>query len=266
MATTQRRFGTLPSLLGGVEPTESKVPAITASFWAAKLATTAMGEAASDWSVHTFPPAAAVLVGAVLFAVAVLVQLRRTTYSRWAYWGAVSMVGVFGTMVADVAHVGLHIPYAASTAICAIVLAAVFVLWHRTEGTLSISSITTRARECWYWAAVVATFAFGTAAGDLSAITLHVGYFGSIWCYLALICVPALAFAATERYEVLTFWSAYVLTRPLGASVADWIGVSHARGGLAAGPGLVAAVGLCLIGAIVAGSARSAKESSARGS
>lgn len=242
----------LDRLLGTAGPTESKVPAVTTRFWATKLATTAMGEAASDWSVHTLPPVVAVLLGAAAFTAVLLVQLRRPRSSRWSYWGAVAMVGVFGTMVADVAHVGLGISYAISTALCGVVLAAVFVTWHRVEGTLAFASVDTRSRELFYWAAVVATFAFGTAAGDLSAVTLRVGFFGSIWLYLGAIAIPAITFAATCRHAVLAFWSAYVLTRPLGASVADWLGVTHRRGGLGLGPGLVAAVGVVLILALVA--------------
>ena len=100
-------------------------------------------------------------------------------YIAWPYWFAVVMVGVFGTMAADVLHVGFGVPYIASSALYAVVLAAVFVTWQRTEQTLSIHTINTARREAFYWAAVVATFAMGTAVGDLTAVTLHLGYLGS---------------------------------------------------------------------------------------
>jgi uncharacterized membrane-anchored protein len=239
------------TLLGPPPDGAVKVPAITALFWSLKLATTAMGEAASDWSVHTINPPIAVLIGASLFALAIVVQLRRVRFEAPAYWFAVSMVGVFGTMVADVLHVGLGVPYAISTIGCAVILTAIFATWRAREGTLSIHSITTRRRELFYWAAVVATFAFGTAIGDLSAVTLHLGYFGSIWLYAAAIAIPGLYFFRTRAHGVACFWTAYVLTRPLGASIADWVGVNHHRGGLNLGPGVVALVGIALICSMV---------------
>jgi len=252
----QRIDHTLDRILGPLHDGAVKVPEITALFWCLKLATTAMGEAASDWSVHTINPPVAVLIGASLFAVAIVVQLRRVRYEAPAYWFAVSMVGVFGTMVADVLHVGLGVPYVISTIGCAVILTAIFVTWGKREGTLSIHSISTRRRELFYWSAVVATFAFGTAIGDLSAVTLHLGYFGSIWIYAAAIAVPGLYFLRTRAHGVACFWAAYVLTRPLGASIADWVGVNHHRGGLNLGPGVVALVGVALICTMVLIAAR----------
>ena len=251
MTLTQRVERSLDRILGPLHDGAVKVPEITGLFWCLKLATTAMGEAASDWSVHAINPPVAVLIGASLFALAIVVQLRRVRYEAPAYWFAVSMVGVFGTMVADVLHVGLGVPYAISTVGCAVILTAIFVTWRAREGTLSIHSITTRRRELFYWAAVVATFAFGTAIGDLSAVTLHLGYFGSIWIYAAAITVPALSFFRTRAHGVACFWVAYVLTRPLGASIADWIGVNHHRGGLNLGPGIVALIGIAGISVMV---------------
>jgi uncharacterized membrane-anchored protein len=156
----------------------------------------------------------------------------------WIYWLAVAMVGVFGTMAADVLHVGFGVPYLASSAFFAATLALVFILWYRTEGTLSIHSIHTTRREGFYWAAVMTTFALGTAAGDMTAVTLHLGYLNSGLMFALVIAIPALAWRLGLN-PVLTFWFAYILTRPLGASFADWMGVSHARGGLNLGPGPV---------------------------
>ncbi|HTT94283.1 MAG TPA: hypothetical protein VMF55_06395 [Solirubrobacterales bacterium] len=204
--------------------TYSKVPEITAWFWLVKALTTAMGESTSDWLVHTLVPEVAVVLGAVAFAVAIYLQLTKDRYVPWCYWLAVAMVGVFGTMAADVLHVGLGVPYVASTIFYAIVLAVVFRAWYRVEGTLSIHSIHTPRRELFYWAAVLATFALGTAAGDLTATTLGLGYFGSIWLFAAIIMIPALGYFRFGMGSILAFWFAYVMTRPLGASVADWLG------------------------------------------
>ena len=134
------------------------------------------------------------------------------------------MVGVFGTMAADVLHVGLGIPYVVSTVFYAIVLFVVFRTWYRVEGTLSIHSITTERREVFYWAAVLATFALGTAAGDLTAVTFGLGFFGSGLLFAAIIAIPALGYFRFGMNSILAFWFAYVVTRPLGASFADWLG------------------------------------------
>jgi uncharacterized membrane-anchored protein len=145
---------------------------------------------------------------------------------------------VFGTMAADVLHVGLGISYMVSTPLFFTVLAAVFALWFASERTLSIHSIHTRRREAFYWAAVLATFALGTAAGDLTA-TVGFGYLGSVVLFAVAICVPALAHRWSGLNAVIAFWSAYVITRPLGASLADWMALGHSRGGLALGLGPV---------------------------
>ncbi len=215
----------------------SKVPAITAIFWVTKAMTTAMGESSSDYLVRAMAPELAVLLGAAGLALALVVQLRARLYVPWTYWFAVAMVGVFGTMAADVVHVGLGVPYAVSTVAFAAALAAVLVLWHRTEGTLSIHSIRTPRREWFYWATVMATFALGTAAGDMLAVTLHLGYLAAGLVFSAMLLVPAIGYRWFGLDAVAAFWTAYVLTRPVGASFADWVGVSPARGGLGVGSG-----------------------------
>jgi uncharacterized membrane-anchored protein len=229
----------------------SKVPEVTAFFWIVKALTTAMGESTSDFLVHSLVPEIAVVLGGIAFCIALYLQLTQDRYVPWAYWLAVAMVGVFGTMAADVLHVGLGVPYIASTVFYAVVLAAVFRTWYVSEGTLSIHSITTPRRELFYWAAVLATFALGTAAGDLTAVTFQLGYFGSIILFAAIIAVPALGYFRFGMNSILAFWFAYVVTRPLGASVADWLAVSHARGGLALGTGPVSLVLAAAIAAFV---------------
>jgi uncharacterized membrane-anchored protein len=217
----------------------SKVPEVTTFFWIVKALTTAMGESTSDFLVHSLVPEIAVVLGGIAFVIALYLQFSKDRYVPWAYWLAVAMVGVFGTMAADVLHVGLGVPYIASTIFYAIVLAGVFRAWYVTEGTLSIHSITSQRRELFYWAAVLATFALGTAAGDLTAVTFGLGYFGSILLFLAIISIPAIGYFRFGMNSILAFWFAYVITRPVGASVADWLAVSSARGGLALGTGPV---------------------------
>ena len=216
-----------------------------------KILTTGMGETASDYLAHTIGPVLAVGLSGIALAAALTVQLRLRRYAPWAYWTAVAMVSVFGTVAADVAHVGLGVPYIASTIGFAVVLAVVLVVWHRSEGTLSVHSIDTTRRELFYWATVLTTFALGTAAGDLTAVVLGLGYLGSAVLFAVAFAVPAVAHLRLGLGPVVAFWTAYVITRPLGASVADWMGVSHARGGLALGTGAITLAWAAAIAAIV---------------
>jgi uncharacterized membrane-anchored protein len=193
-----------------------------------------------------------VLLGFVGFVVALVLQFSMRRYLAWTYWFAVVMVGVFGTMAADVLHVGFGVPYIASAPMFAVVLIAVFVIWEKTEKTLSIHSIDTPRREAFYWAAVVATFALGTAVGDLTAITFHLGYGYSIVLFAALILVPAIGYWRFNWNAIFAFWFAYVVTRPLGASFADWMGKPTNLGGLGWGSGRVSLVLTALIICFVA--------------
>lgn len=232
-----------PNAGGRATPYGLKVPVrITAAFWAIKVLSTAMGEATSDALVHGLDQYLGVLIGFALFVVAMGLQLRARRYDPWRYWFAVAMVAVFGTMVADVLHIGLHIPYAVSSAFYLVVLVVVLRLWSRMEGTLSIHSIFTPRREALYWLTVLCTFALGTAVGDLTATTFRLGYLGSGILFVALFAVPGLAYRCVRADAVLTFWSAYILTRPLGASFADWMGFGPAVGGLGLGHPVTAVV------------------------
>ncbi len=234
-----------------------KVPEITAVFWVVKILTTGMGEAAADW-LGARSIALAAGVGAIGLAVALWCQLRTDRYRPVTYWASVAMVAVFGTMAADGVHVVGGIPYPVTSAAYALAVAACLAVWRWYEGTLSIHSITTRRRELFYWATVLATFALGTAAGDLTANTLRLGYLTSGLLFGAAILVPWAAWRWWGLNEVAAFWSAYVLTRPLGASFADWIGKPHAKGaGLGFGDGTVTLVTLAIIVALVAWIARS---------
>jgi uncharacterized membrane-anchored protein len=217
-----------------------RVPEITAYFWAIKALSTAMGESTSDYLVHAMNPELAVALGFLGFVAALALQFRARRYIAWTYWLAVVGVGVFGTMAADVLHVGFGVPYIASSLLYAIALAAVFTGWYRTEKTLSIHSVNTPRRELFYWAAVVATFAMGTALGDLTATTVGLGYLASGLLFAVVIAIPAIGYWRFRWNAIFCFWFAYVATRPLGASFADWLGKPKSAGGLGLGDGPVA--------------------------
>jgi uncharacterized membrane-anchored protein len=226
-----------------------RVPEITVYFWIVKILTTGAGETTSDYLGHRFNPGLVAGVGAVVLAASLVLQFRMHRYLAWTYWLAVSMVAIVGTMAADVFH-GLGVPYFASTIVLAIVLIVIFAAWYRSEQTLSIHSITTRRRESFYWATVIATFALGTAAGDMTATTFGWGYLTSGIVFGVAIVIVGIAhyvakgvMAAEHRHQstnaVLAFWLAYILTRPAGASFADWMGAPHVKGGLEWGNGTV---------------------------
>lgn len=229
-----------------------RVPEITVYFWVIKSLSTAMGEATSDYSVHAINPVIAVILGFCGFVLALSLQFSVRRYIAWSYWLAVVGVGVFGTMAADVLHVRFGVPYAVSTVIYAIVLVAVFVTWDRTERTLSFHTIDTPRREAFYWAAVVATFAMGTALGDLTATTFGLGYFPSGLLFAGVIAIPAIGYRWLGWNAIFSFWFAYVATRPLGASFADWLSKPKSVGGLAIGDGPVALVFTVAIFCLVA--------------
>lgn len=229
-----------------------RVPEITAYFWAIKALSTAMGESTSDYLVHAMSPELAVALGFIGFVAALSLQFYVRRYIAWTYWLAVVGVGVFGTMAADVLHVGFGVPYIASSVLYGVVLAAVFIGWYRTEHTLSIHSVDTPRRELFYWAAVVATFAMGTALGDLTATTFGLGYLASGLLFAAVIAVPAIGYWRFHWNPILSFWIAYVATRPFGASFADWMGKPQSVGGLGWGDGTVALALTVMIFCLVA--------------
>src|SRR3954454_7601776 len=235
-----------------------KVPEITLIFWVIKLLTTGIGETVSDAMGQRNVPVAGA-VGVLGFAFALRAQLRTDRYRAWLYWTCVLMLAVFGTMVADGLKDGLGLSYAVTTPVFGLVVAAVFFLWHRSEGTLSIHSIDTPRRERFYWGAVLATFALGTAAGDMTAMTLHLGFLPSAGLFAVLIAIPGVLYWRGRLGAVAAFWSAYVVTRPLGASFADWFGKPHAQTGLGLGDATVSLIGLVLFAALVGYAARSGR-------
>ena len=212
----------------------SKVPVVTAYFWIVKLLTTAMGEATSDSLLHNVDPILGVAIGAASFVIALVLQFSTSGYVAWVYWLLVAMVAVFGTMAADVLH-KLGMSHLSATTLYSVLLATMFVWWQKSEGTLAMHSIYTFRRECFYWSTVFVSFALGTAAGDLTAGTLRLGNLWSGVLFLALFAVPFLGRRTFGWNGVLSFWFAYVMTRPLGASFADWFGKPHHKGGLGFG-------------------------------
>lgn len=219
-----------------------KVPEVAIIFWIIKLLTTAMGETTSDFLVHRFDPILAVLFGGIGFLIAIVIQLCAKKYTPWIYWLAVVMVAIFGTMAADVLHIGFGVPYLVSTIFFAIALAVIFLAWNRFEKTLSIHSIDTHRRELFYWATVITTFALGTAAGDMTAITLHLGYLSSGILFAILIAIPAIGNKWFKMNSIFAFWFAYILTRPLGASFADYLAKPQDLGGLGFGSGTISII------------------------
>lgn len=211
----------------------SKVPEITAWFWATKILMTATGEAISDSMNQQLGPAIAVPIMIVFMVATLRWQLRQDRYRAWPYWSVVAAVSVFGTSAADGFHVGLGWPYWLSSSFYAVILASIFVYWYRSEKTLSIHSIINPRRERLYWLTVLATFALGTAVGDFTAADLGLSYFPSFVLFGVIILIPLVLRYRFDVNAIFCFWFAYTITRPLGASWADWN--DYVRGGLSLG-------------------------------
>jgi uncharacterized membrane-anchored protein len=232
------------------EPLAAKVPEITFMFWVVKILTTAGGEAASDYlALGSKLTGGAVETG--LLVIGLVWQFRTRRYLAAAYWFLAYAIAIFGTGVSDTLHLVIGIPYAGTTALWAVVLAMVFWRWHRSEGTLSIHSITTRRRESYYWAVVFATFALGTALGDFTATALGLGYLASGIMFGIIILIPAVAWSRFRLNAIVAFWFAYVVTRPLGASFADYVSKPHSISGLNFGDGRTALISAIAVAVLV---------------
>jgi uncharacterized membrane-anchored protein len=223
------------------QPVAAKVPEIILLFWVVKILTTAGGEATSDY-LKTWGNIGGGGAEVALFVIGLILQFGTRRYRAVAYWFLAYAIAIFGTGVADFLHLDVHIPYAGTTVLWAVILAAIFVVWYRLEGTLSIHSITTQRRECFYWATVFATFALGTALGDFTATALGLGYLASGILFTVVILIPAMAWWQFGLNDVVAFWFAYVVTRPLGASFADYISKPADTSGIGFGDGQTAAV------------------------
>jgi uncharacterized membrane-anchored protein len=222
-------------------PLAAKVPEVIALFWVVKILTTAGGEATSDY-LKTYGNFGAGSIEILLILAGLVWQLSTRRYQAFAYWFLAYAVATTGTGVADFIHLDLHIPYVGTTILWAVVLAGIFWTWQRSEGTLSIHSIVTQRREAFYWATVFATFALGTALGDLTAISFHWGYLASGLIFAVIILLPGLARLQLGLNSIAAFWMSYVVTRPLGASFADWIDKPKGAKGLGLGDGTTAII------------------------
>ena len=214
----------------------NKVPQATLIFWIIKIMSTTVGETGADYlAVHVGLGTA--ITGGIMLALlvaALLAQLRARQYVPWRYWLTVVLVSVVGTQITDFLTDKLEVSLYVSTAVFALILAAIFAIWYATERTLSIHTIVTRRRELFYWAAILFTFALGTAAGDLATEELMMGFNLGVLAFGVLIAAIAAAYYLGAN-AVLTFWVAYILTRPLGASLGDLLSQSRPNGGLGLG-------------------------------
>ncbi|WP_354034081.1 hypothetical protein [Bradyrhizobium sp. S3.2.6] len=214
----------------------NKVPEVTATFWVIKILSTTVGETGADYlAVHVGLGASltAICMTGLLIA-ALLLQLNRRAYVPWIYWLTVVLVSIVGTQLTDLLTDKLEISLYVSTAVFACALAATFAVWFGVERTLSIRSIVTTRRELFYWTAILFTFALGTAAGDLATEALGLGFQLGVVAFGALIVAVALSYTIGAN-PVLTFWLAYILTRPLGASLGDLLSQSREYGGMGLG-------------------------------
>jgi uncharacterized membrane-anchored protein len=242
----------------------SKVPEVTLYFWIIKVLCTTVGETASDFlqsSVNLGLTLTTVITALVLAAV-LFIQFKSRKYIPWVYWLAVVLISVVGTQITDNLVDNLGVPLWVTTVVFSIILAGVFFLWYRVEHTLSIHSILTMRREAFYWLAILFTFALGTSAGDLMAESLNLGYWISALIFAALIGIVATFHyvgkamnAANHHPEsanaVAAFWIAYILTRPLGASIGDYLSQAPGDGGLGLGTTLTSGIFLAAILALV---------------
>ncbi|MCE4946689.1 hypothetical protein ACFCXR_00550 [Streptomyces noursei] len=231
----------------------NKVPEVTLYFWIIKVLCTTVGETAADLlnaRAGLGLTGVSALMSALL-AVVLVVQFRSRTYRAGVYWLAVALISVVGTLVSDNLTDNLGVPLAASTSVFALVLAIVFAVWYRRERTLSIHHIDTTGRESFYWLAVLFTFALGTAAGDLVSERLALGYWLSAVLFGLAIAAVALAHFMLGLDAVWSFWIAYVLTRPLGASLGDYLSQPTGDGGLGLGTVVTSALFLAVILALV---------------
>ena len=230
----------------------SKVPEVTAYFWIIKVLCTTVGESAADFlnvNVNLGLTGTSIATG-LLLVIVLVAQFAADRYTPVRYWSAVTLVSVFGTLVTDELTDDLGVPLELSTIVFALLLAATFVAWYRTEGTLSIHSIRTRRREAFYWLAILVTFALGTATGDLMAQVLGLGYLVAGIAVAVVITATAIGWRL-GLHPVLAFWIIYVLARPLGASIGDYLSQPTADGGLGLGATLTSLIFFASIVAVV---------------
>ena len=227
----------------------NKVPLVTLYFWVIKIMATTVGETAADFlnvKLNLGLTNTSLTIGSLLVA-ALVVQFRKDRYVPWIYWVSVVLISVVGTLITDNITDHFGVPLQVTATIFAIALAATFAVWYAVEKTLSIHSIFTTRRELFYWAAILFTFALGTAAGDLLAEQLKLGYFYSAMVFGAGIALTYAAYRLFKLNAVAAFWIAYILTRPFGASFGDLLSQPHSNGGLGFGTVGTSAIFLSVI-------------------
>src|SRR4051794_19614518 len=231
----------------------SKVPEVTIYFWIIKVLCTTVGETAADFLNFNLNLGLTVttIVMSSFLAIVLIVQFRHRRYVPGIYWLAVVLISIVGTLITDNLVDNFEVPLQTTTIIFSVALAATFAVWYASERTLSIHTIYTTRREAFYWLAVLFTFALGTAAGDLVAEGLDLGYLTSAVIFGALIGLVAIAHFGLKVNAVLAFWIAYILTRPLGASIGDYLSQDRDEGGLALGTVTTSAIFLVTILALV---------------
>jgi uncharacterized membrane-anchored protein len=230
----------------------NKVPQVTLAFWVIKIMSTTVGETGADYlAVHVgLGSAITSAITVSLLLAALFVQSWRRRYVPWIYWLTVVLVSIVGTQITDALTDRLGVSLYASTFAFATALAATFAVWYRSERTLSIHTIVTTRRELFYWAAILFTFALGTAAGDLATEALGLGFNVGVVVFGALIAAIAAAYYLGAN-AVLAFWLAYILTRPLGASLGDLLSQARTYGGLGLGTAYTSIGFLIVIVALV---------------
>jgi uncharacterized membrane-anchored protein len=231
----------------------NKVPEVTLYFWVIKILCTTVGETAADYMNDTlgFGLDNTSLVMTAALVLALVFQFRANTYVPGIYWLSVVLISVVGTLLSDKLVDDLGVPLQTSTIAFAILLAITFSAWYASERTLSIHTVVTRRRESFYWLAILFTFALGTSAGDLFDEQLAVGYWPTVGIVAALIALITVAHLKLGLDAVLAFWLAYILTRPLGASIGDGMSQPHSAGGLGLGTTGTSAIFLSVILALV---------------
>jgi len=240
----------------------SKVPEVTIYFWIIKIMATTVGETAADFLNTTLKlglTGTTCVMGALL-AIVLVFQFRADRYAPGIYWLAVVLISVVGTLITDNLTDHFGISLWVTSGLFAIALGITFAVWYANERTLSIHSIYTTKREAFYWLAILFTFALGTAAGDLVAEKLNLGYWRSALLFAAVIGLVVLAWKYARLNAVLAFWLAYILTRPLGASIGDFLSQPTADGGRALGTAGTSAIFLATILAVVVYLARTRKD------
>jgi uncharacterized membrane-anchored protein len=226
----------------------NKVPEVTLSFWIIKIMSTTVGETCADYlAVDAGLGQGVTSIGmALLLGLALFAQFRSRAYTPWIYWLSVVLVSIVGTQITDVLTDQLGISLYLSTAVFAGLLAVNFAVWYAVERNLSIRQIVTPRRELFYWATVFCTFALGTAAGDMATEALGLGFTLGALIFAALIAVTLVAWRLGGN-AVLTFWIAYILTRPFGAALGDLLTQAKTYGGLGLGATWTSAIFLCVI-------------------